>query len=107
MRSERFSSDDFDHYVRAAISAWETAVELREQWNQFDGEEQASHLEEWPSTNIILRRLSEYVAKHKLTEDQKAQWAKLRKLVAEHEKDLEEMGYRVSVPASVRGREAA
>lgn len=107
MRSIRYTSEDFDHFVGVLISRWEDAIERQGRWRLLDGEEHALYTEDWPVNNDIHRHLAEYAAEHELTEDQKTQWNRLNKLVAEHKKDLEEMGYRVLVPASVLGREAA
>lgn len=104
----RYTSADFDTFVRRLISTWEFALDLKSEWHTMDGEERAAHTEDWPVYNDIHQDLADYVAGHELTEDQKVQWDKLNKLVAEHTKNLEEMGYRVLVPnIAAKSREAA
>ena len=69
--------------------------------------EEEIKIEDWPVNNDIHQHLADYVAEHELTEDQKAQWARLNKLAAEHIKDLEEMGYRVRIPEERQGKAVA
>ena len=103
----RYTSRDFDRFVQVLIHRWEFALELQAEWASFDDEERDSYSVDWPVNNDIHQHLADYVAEHELTEDQRAQWAKLNKLVAEHTKDLEEMGYRVRIPETGRGRAVA
>ena len=103
----RYKGQDFDKFIRRLVSTWEFALELQKEWHTFDGEERLGYTEDWPIYNDIHQDLADYVAEHELTEDRKAQWAKLNKLVAEHTKDLGEMGYRVRVPQAVKARAVA
>ncbi len=103
----RYTSKDFDHFVRVLIDRWEDAVAMQNQWISMDEDEQAFQTEDWPVNNDIHQHLADYAARHELTVEQKDQWARLNTLATEHKKDLEEMGYRVLLPAGTKGREAA
>ncbi|MBI4319007.1 MAG: hypothetical protein HY675_11005 [Chloroflexi bacterium] len=107
MRQTHYTSEKFDYFVRLLIGRWEDAVEMQKEWSSLDVEERLFQTEDWPVNNDIHQHLADYVAENELAEDQKVQWAKLNKLVAEHRKDLEEMGYRVLVPVLGKAREAA
>ena len=107
MKPVRYTSADFDRYVRGLISNWELAVEQRAEWASIDAEERLCQTEDWPVNNDIHQFLAYYVAQHELTEDQKTQWARLNELVADHITDLEEMGYRVRIPEPGKGRAVA
>lgn len=107
MIKNKYTSKDFDYFVDVLIGRWQGAIEWQVDWPSFDEEQRASLTEDWPVNNDIHQRLTDYVANHKLTEEQRSQWARLNKLVAEHKKHLEDMGYRVLVPAPAKGREAA
>ena len=105
MSKNGYSSEDFDHFVGGLIAEWEFALELRQRWRVFDGEERAAYTEDWPVNNDIHQYLADYVAEHVLTESQQAQWDRLNELVAEHTKDLERMGYRVRIPEQRKRQE--
>jgi hypothetical protein len=107
MIRSKYTSEDFDHFVRVLIGRWEDAIEWQADWASFDGEQRAALTEDWPVNNGILMDLEAYIRSHDLTEDQETQWRKLYQLVTEHTKDLEEMGYRVRVPKTVKGKAAA
>ncbi|MBI2954241.1 MAG: hypothetical protein HYY30_08005 [Chloroflexi bacterium] len=107
LKPVRYTSKDFDHFVNVLIGRWEDAVDMQSQWPRMDEDEQAFQTEDWPVNNDIHQHLVDYVVNHELTKDQKTQWARLNELVAEHKKDLEEMGYRVLVPDTAKGKEAA
>ena len=107
MTRTTYGSKDFDHFVRVLVGRWEFAIELQADWESLDGEQHAVLTEDWPVNNDIHQHLADYVAEHGLTEDQKAQWVKLNRLVAEHAKTLREMGYRVRIPTVGKGRAVA
>ncbi len=107
MRQTCYTSEKFDYFVRLLIGRWEDAAEMQKEWASLNAEERLFQTEDWPVNDDIHQHLADYAAEHELTEDQKVQWARLNKLVAERRKDLEEMGYRVLVPDIGKGREAA
>ena len=55
----------------------------------------------------LAQRALDYVAGHRLTEHQKAQWTRLQQLVDRHLKDLLDMGYRARIPDAVKRRVVA
>lgn len=101
----RYTIKNFDHFVRLLIGRWEDAVEMQSKWLSMDQEERAFETEDWPVNNDIHQDLADYVSEHDLTEDQKAQWARLNELVAEYTETLREMGYGVILPKGPKRRE--
>ncbi len=108
VESVHYTGKDYDHFVSLLITRWEDASEMiHNEWLSMSEDERAFETEDWPVNNDIHQHLADYVAEHGLTEDQKAQWAKLNRLVAEHAKTLREMGYRVRIPTVGKGRAVA
>ncbi|MCL4518143.1 MAG: hypothetical protein M1587_02995 [Thaumarchaeota archaeon] len=80
---------------------------MREEWSRMSRDERADFIEDWPINNDILMDLEDYVAKHDLSEEQKAQWTGLRGLVGSQAQTLQDMGYRVVVTKESKQRAVA
>ena len=106
MTRDWYSTEDFDRFIHVLIGRWEDAIAWQAEWGSLDDEQRAVLSEDWPVNNAILMDLEDYVRRHELTDDQQAQWARLRDITARHTKTLKDMGYRV-LPLRGKGRAVA
>ena len=107
MKQQQYSGEEFDRFLHLLTERWDLAISLQEGWSSLDREERSYYTEDWPINNDILMNLEDYADSHELTEDQQAQWARLKDIMAKHRKTLEEMGYRVLPLKEERGKAVA
>lgn len=91
-QSVPYTSNEFDRFVEVAIASWEQLAEVARAWPQMDGEEQTVFSTDWPSVQVILRRLEAYAAEQPLTPLQQSRYEYLQRTMEENRPLLLRLG---------------